>query len=198
MIEDRLDIADLVVRWTFYRDQERWDQLRATFATGGTISISWFHGLHDDFVAASEKMAALGGSLLKHQIGMPAITVNSDRALSEVNVIIMVRARTRVGAVDTSSYARFLDRLVKQDGHWKFAERVGIYEKDRIDPVDAPTLPASLYEGSNDHPAEIRFLGRSLKAAGHSISASTVLDKSPAMTALYERAHRWLDGGDAA
>jgi len=196
MIEDQLDVADLVNRWAFYRDQQRWAQLRDTFVAGGSISISWFHGPHEDFVRASEEMAERGGSVLKHQLGVPAVTVNGDRALSEVNVIIMVRARTRAGEVDTSSYARFLDRLVRQDGRWRFAERVGIYEKDRIDPVDTPALPASLYAGPDDHPAEIRFLGRSLKAAGLPISETIVLDRSPALAELYERAQRWLHGAE--
>jgi len=193
-VEDRLEIADLINRWAFYRDQERWQALRETFAPAGTISISWFSGTHDDFVTESMTIAARGRSTLKHQLGVPAVTVNGERALSEVNVVIMVRASTPAGEIDTSSFARFLDRMTKVDGRWRFVERVGIYEKDRIDPVDRPALPAGLYEGAAEHPREIRFLARSLTAAGLSVSPRTVLDKSEAMRALYRDAERWLEG----
>ncbi|MEX2131854.1 MAG: nuclear transport factor 2 family protein [Pseudohongiellaceae bacterium] len=111
------------------------------YYAGGRISISWFDGRHEDFVDASKRIAAHGTSRLKHQIGSPVVTINGHRAISETNVIIMVRARTGAGEIDTSSYARFYDWLVKVNGVWKFAERVGVYEKDRIDPVSSAQGP---------------------------------------------------------
>lgn len=194
-MDDVTQIAGLVTRWTFFRDQEDWDALRDTFVPEGRISISWFDGSHERFVAASQQMAARGGSRLKHQLGPPAVRVRGDRALCEVNVIIRVRAATPYGEIDTSSYARFLDRLVRHHGKWKFAERVGVYEQDRIDPVDSPSLPAELYQGLDAFPAPIRFLARSLTRAGLSVSASAVMDGSPEWKALQAGNQAWLLGG---
>lgn len=195
-IEDRLAIADLINRWCFYRDQRAWDRLGNTFTNDGTISISWFDGLHSDFVSASKGMAKNGKSTLKHLVGVPRVQINGDRALAEVNVTIMVRILTPMSELDTSSYARFYDRLEKKSGEWKIVRRVAIYEKDRIDPVNSSTLPSRLYKGLEQYPKELKFLARSLKSAGIPLSKSIVLDKSPKMDELYRNAEVWLSAGN--
>jgi hypothetical protein len=191
-IDDKVAIAELITQWTYHRDQENWQALENTFIPDGRISISWHDGTHEAFVTASKKIAARGGSLLKHQIGLPVTEINGNKAISEVNVIIMVRAKTPFGEFDTSSYARFYDRLIKQNGQWKFAERIGVYEKDRIDPVNQPALPAPLYEGLEAFPEPIKFLAKSLTSAGLKISETTILDKSPEWEILRISQLKWL------
>src|SRR5262245_11572347 len=117
------EIAALIQRWAFWRDQEAWDALRDSFHEGGTISLSWFEGLHADFVAASRHMAASRSAIVKHRLGVPAIRVRRERATSEVDVSILVRAPTPFGEVDTATYARFVDRLERRDGVWRIARR---------------------------------------------------------------------------
>lgn len=191
----KVEIAELVNNWGFWRDQERWPELSSAFHPGGTISISWYDGSHDGFVEASKVIAARGTALLKHQFGVPSIRVEETRAVSEVNVIIMVRSSAPFGAVDTSSYARFIDMLEQRDGAWKIQKRVAVYEKDRIDPVDMPALPAAVFEGLDAFPAELRFLAASMKKAGIELSKTVVLDRSPEAKALYDEADAWLAGG---
>lgn len=194
MIASRLEIAALVNDWAFHRDQESWDALRETFHADGTISLSWFDGPHEAFVAASRNLAKAGNARLKHQIGVPRIRIEGGRALSEVNVTIMVRTKMPAAELDTTSWARFYDRLEKRDGAWKIVQRTAIYEKDRADPVTGPALPAALYEGLEKYPAELRFLAASLDKAGIPLSKSTVLDKSPELKALYAAGDAWLAG----
>ncbi len=64
MLEARTEIADLVNNWAFFRDQEKWDALSATFHEGGTISLSWYAGPHEGFVAASRQLAARCSSIM--------------------------------------------------------------------------------------------------------------------------------------
>lgn len=194
MVQSRLEIADLVNDWAFHRDQESWEALAATFHEGGTISLSWFSGPHAGFVAASRELAKSGAAILKHYVGVPRIRIEGGRALSEVNVTIMVRVKTPAGEVDTTSYARFLDRLERRDGAWKILQRTAIYEKDRADPVSRPALPDAFFAGLDRYPAELRFLAASLDKAGVPLSKSTVLDKSPEMKALYAEGEAWLAG----
>ncbi|MEQ9151486.1 MAG: nuclear transport factor 2 family protein [Parvibaculaceae bacterium] len=189
------EIAALVNNWGFYRDQERWAELSSVFHPGGTISISWYDGPHEGFVEASKMIAANGTALLKHQFGVPSIRVEGGRAVSEVNVVIMVRSSAPFGIVDTTSHARFVDLIEKRDGAWKIRKRVAIYEKDRIDPVDMPALPAAVFEGLDAFPAELRFLAASMKKAGIELSKTVVLDRSPEAKALYDEADAWLAGG---
>jgi hypothetical protein len=191
----KVEIAELVNNWGFWRDQERWAELSSVFHPGGTISISWYDGPHEGFVEASKMIAATGTALLKHQFGVPSIRVDGDRAVSEVNVIIMVRSSAPFGTVDTSSYARFIDMLEKRDGAWRISKRVAVYEKDRIDPVDMSALPPAVFEGLDQFPPQLRFLAASMKRGGIELSKTVVLDKSPAMKAVYDEADAWLTGG---
>ncbi len=191
-LEAKQAISELVTSWTYFRDQEAWDKLEASFVPEGRISISWFDGKHEDFVAASKQMAARGGSLLKHQVGPAVIHLNRDKALSEVNVVIMVRVKTPFGQIDTASYARFYDRLVKVDSNWQFLDRVGVYEKDRVDPVDFALLPDAFFDGLAQYPEPIKFLAKSLVGAGLTISNSVVLDRSSAWQALRKSNEDWL------
>ncbi|MBX3488563.1 nuclear transport factor 2 family protein [Parvibaculum sp.] len=194
MDDARTEIADLVNNWALFRDQEKWDALSGTFHEGGTISLSWFDGPHEGFIAASRQLAARGGALLKHHIGVPRIRISGDRALSEVNVTIMVRAKTPAGEVDTTSYARFIDRIEKRDGTWRIVKRVAVYEKDRADPVDRASLPDGFFDGLEKFPAELKFLAASLDKAGIPLSPATVLDKSPELAALHAEGDAWLAG----
>jgi hypothetical protein len=191
--DPRTEIAELVNAWSFHRDQEAWDDLAACFADGGTISISWFDGAHADFVAASKRLAG-GGSLLKHAMGVPRIRVNGERATSEANVAIQVRATTPFGEVDTTSFARFYDRLERRDGRWRIVKRTAIYERDRVDPVDRAALPEAFYAGLDRFPPPLRFLGASLERRGVPLQKSAVLDKSPQLAALYRDGDAWLAG----
>ena len=149
----RSEIAALINDWAFFRDQEWWDELLGTFHEDGTISLSWFDGPYAGFVAASQKLAASGNTILKHQLGVPRIEIRGDRALSAVDVVIRVRATTPAGEVDTTSFARFHDRLEKRAGAWKILKRTAVYEKDRADPVSGPTLPEGFFEGLDRFPA---------------------------------------------
>lgn len=194
MDDARTEIANLVNNWAFFRDQENWDELSGTFHEGGMISLSWFDGPHEGFIAASRRLAARNTALLKHYVGVPRIRIGGDRALSEVNVTIMVRAKTPAGEVDTTSYARFIDRIEKRDGTWRIVKRVAVYEKDRADPVDRPLLPEAFFEGLEKFPAELKFLAASLDKGGIPLSPATVLDKSPELAALHAEGDAWLAG----
>jgi hypothetical protein len=189
---DKFEIGELINSWGFYRDQGRWDELLDTFHEDGTISISWFNGPHKKFVEISSQMAKEDTSVLKHHIGTPMISVNGSRAVSEANVTILVRAKTPKGDIDNASYARFYDFLEKRNGKWKILKRVGIYEKDRLDPVKQPYLEEMFFKGLEEFPPQLQFLGGALKKVGKTILPSVIIDKSNAMENLYKEGKLWL------
>jgi hypothetical protein len=192
IMSDKFEIAELINNWTFYRDQGSWDELLGTFADSGTISLSWFDGPHKDFVAASKQLATNRSMLVKHHIGTPRIGISGNKAISEVNVTIMVRAKTPAGEVDTTSYARFYDHVEKRAGHWQISKRVAIYEWDRADPVQQPALPEAMFKDLDQYPAELRFLASSIRKMGGELSKSTTVDKSPELADLYKSGNAWL------
>ncbi|NGY05919.1 nuclear transport factor 2 family protein [Solimonas terrae] len=192
-MEAKAEIAEVVNNWTFFRDQEAWSSLLGTFHEDGTISLSWYQGPFKGFVAASENASKGKNAIVKHYVGIPMIQVNGDRALSETNVTIMLRAKTPAGEVDTTSYARFFDLVERRNGSWKILKRTAIYERDRLDPVQGP-LPDVFYKGLEQYPEELRFLASSLHKLGIEISPATVVDKSPALAELYRGGSDWLLG----
>ncbi len=195
MTDSKAEIAEVINSWAFHRDQEAWDELLGSFHADGAISLSWFDGSYEAFVAASKRLATRGNTVLKHYVGTPRIRVNTDRALSETNVTIMLRTRTPIGEVDTTSYARFFDYVEKRQGRWKILRRTAIYEKDRADPVERATLPEAFFQDLDQYPRELRFLASSLKRVGAELSKATVLDKSQEMERLYREGDAWLSGG---
>ncbi len=193
-LDSRSEIAALIHDWAFYRDQQSWHELLGTFHEDGRISISWFDGAFAAFVEASKMLAKNSDSILKHSLGVPRIGVSGNRAISEVDVIIRVRAKTQLGEVDTTSFARFHDRVERRNGAWKLLERTAIYEKDRADPVSMPVLPEAFFEGLDQYPTQVRFLASSIAKVGASLSKTIVFDRSEAAKALYQRGRTWLGG----
>jgi hypothetical protein len=190
--KSREEIAALINDWGFFRDQGRFDELLELFHEDGHISISWIDAPYADFVAVS-KLAALRAALsVKHQLGVPRIQVQDERALSEVNVTILVRSQLRGVDVDTTSYCRFLDQLERRAGRWRILRRTGIYERDRADPVTAAVLPSDLFQDLSAYPSELRFLASTFKEIGVDWVRSVVRHGTPEMDALYAGAARWL------
>jgi len=186
------EIAARINRWAFDRDQQSWEALLDAFHDDGVISLSWFDGPYAGFVAASQRMAAVGRALVKHRLGVPAIRVRGGRALSEVDVAILVRAQSPFGEIDTTTHARFFDWLERRTGVWRLLRRTAIYEKDQVAPVCRPSLPAEFFAGLERFPAEVRFLAASLERAGAALVKGLVLDGSPAARDAYREGEAWL------
>jgi len=197
--EDRLECADLVVRWGLYRDQGRWDELFGTFHPEALIHISWFSGPASGFVEESRKTFDPTGARmrLKHLIWPPIVDVEGDRAIAEASAAIVVRARFDGFQVDNTSYARFHDRMERRGGVWRIVERTGIYEFDRYDPVDSPDGFAD-YMRSNDFsgvPAAYRYIGYRVMQMGRTLAPDVHVDGSGRTEALYAAGRAWLAGG---
>ena len=176
-----------------FRDEGQWDALRDLFHPQATIAVSWYRGPIDGFIEASRSMA----SPTKHWLGVPRIQVRGERALSEVDVAIMVRSKVGALEIDVTSYARFLDRFVLcEDGRWRIVERTGIYEKDRIDPVQPSILFWLVYRFARfaRFPAEYRHLAFGLKRQGLQPADRVVVAHSRDEAALKASAATWLAG----
>lgn len=192
-IHDAHEIAQLVGSWALLRDQSRWDALDELFIDDGVISISWMHGPHSAFVAASRLAAEASLLQVKHQMGMPFVLTREGRATAETDVTIMVRATIEGCEADVTSYARFFDRLERTSGRWRFRQRTAIYERDRIDPVFPHALPDDLLANGTGAPAALRCLAGALGKLGLTLSPHLVVDRSPALQALQDEAAAWLE-----
>ncbi|WP_375691314.1 nuclear transport factor 2 family protein [Pseudooceanicola sp. LIPI14-2-Ac024] len=188
-------IAQLIQRWGLARDQGRWDELADCFTADGTISVTWFTGAFSDFIAASRRTYQPASPRVKHLVGVPVVDVMGDRALAETNIQILGRFAIEGVAVDNTSFARFLDRIVRTPGGWRIQSRVAIYEKDRLDPVvPGPAFDAVMAETDfSTVPEPYRFLGYRLLTSGRSLHPGIVCD-GPGSERLLAAARDWLAG----
>jgi SnoaL-like protein len=193
MFEDKLACAEVIQTWGFCRDQSRWSELLDTFTPDGTITVSWFSGPFTQFVERC-KAAVGAGQHSKHHIWPSIIRVNDDRATAETSIVIHVRQAISGAPIDISSHARFLDRLERRGGRWAIRERVAIYERDRLDPVEPSPAFEALFEDTDfaSYPEQYRYMAARLKAAGRALAPVIHRDGAPETAELYARYADWL------
>ena len=193
---DTLEIVQLVQAWGLRRDQGQWAELARTFTEDGTISVSWFAGPHADFIERCRATHKALSPRSKHLIGMPVVDIEADRAIAETSIQILGRANLEGMAVDNTSYARFVDRLLRTDGGWRIGSRIAIYEKDRLDPV-VPSADFDRFMQETDFsalPEAYRYLGYRLLQGGRQLLPDIIVDGSPEAERLLEETGNWLRG----
>jgi SnoaL-like domain len=197
--DDKLAIAELIQSWGVYRDQGQWQNLRETFTPDGQISISWFHGPHEQFVERCKANFVVADTWSRHHFHAPSIRLKGDRAVVETPVIIRVRQKFKHVPIDLTSWSRFLDRVERQPARWRIAERAAIYERDRLDSVE-PSEDYSLlfaHGGAARFPEQYRYMAfRLAHTKGRKLAPVVYRDGGPETAELNARFSQWL--GDRA
>jgi hypothetical protein len=190
---DKYACAELIQSWGLYRDQGKWPQLLATFAPDGEISVSWFSGSFAEFVAHCRR-GFESGQRSKHLILPSLVRGAGDRAMAETNIVILVRQKVGGVLTDMTSYARFLDRIVRKGGRWMILERIAVYERDRLDPVEPSEAFAQVFKSADltVYPEEYRYMAARLAAIGRPLAPVVYRDGSPHTAQLYARYEAWL------
>jgi hypothetical protein len=196
-LADRMACADLVQAWGVYRDQGKWKELRGTFTPDGHISISWFRGPFEQFVERCRASFAAGHGWSRHHLFPSTVRLNGDRAVAETTIVIRVRQKFSGIDVDLTSYSRFLDRIERHAGGWLIAERAGIYERDRLDPVEPSPAFDELFKAANtaQYPEQYRYMAfRLAHTEGRTLAPVIYRDRGPETDDLYARHAAWLAG----
>ena len=150
--EDRVAIRDLIESWVLWRDTGTWDRLRTVWHDDGRMMATWFQGTADEFIAASRAGFARGVRA-QHNLGGMTIDIAGNRAVTQTKMAILQRAPIEGVVCDFTMIGRFYDFLEKRSGRWGLVLRQPIYEKDRIDPVDAGRRnPSSIQSCSRAFP----------------------------------------------
>lgn len=124
-VEDVLEIQQLFVDYGAHLDAGRFDEYAALFSEEGEISLGPM-GRAKGREAIRDLMAAtLAGNVGNsyHIISSPMVQLNGDEATSEV--MWSVIHRDTDGQARLSMCGRHRDRLVREDGRWRFARRRG-------------------------------------------------------------------------
>jgi hypothetical protein len=86
-VADRLAIQDLIARYPLAVDGRDWDALDSLFAADARIDFTAFGGPAGDLLSTKEFLRdALGGfRRSQHMMGLPAITLDGDRATARTS-----------------------------------------------------------------------------------------------------------------
>jgi uncharacterized protein (TIGR02246 family) len=127
-LEDVREIHQLFVDYGAHLDAGRFDEYAALFSEEGEISLGPM-GHAKGREAIKELMAGtlagrVGSSF--HIISSPIVQVIGDGATSEV--MWSVINRDADGQARLSMCGRHRDRLVREDGRWRFAHRRGFID----------------------------------------------------------------------
>ena len=85
-----------------------------------------------------------GGAAATHTICPVEIMTHGNRAATESTGTVMIRFKHEGIEYDCTSYTRFLSRLEKVDGEWKFLTLEATYEKDTIIPSSPQSTQVKL------------------------------------------------------
>jgi hypothetical protein len=193
-ILDRLAIAHAVQNWALWRDAGQWDRLRSLYTPDAKVHATWFVGSAQQFIERSIE-SAKNGPRVQHFIGPTSVDLNGDKAIAESRVILLVRAALEGIEVDVTCHGRFYDRFLRQAGEWRIAERMGIYEKDRIDPVVPGAIvrldPTTLAR----YPEGYRHLAYVQASGGACITPDLPTPGSDVLARIYREGSEWLRSG---
>lgn len=195
--DDKYACAELVQSWGLYRDQHRWTELTGTFKPDGMIAVSWFRGLFPEFVDRCRARDVTRTGRGKHLLWPSLVQIRGNRALAQTSVMILVRQNIEGVVVDLTSNARFLDRLEKKSSIWKFVERVAVYERDRLDPVEPSLAFNELMQRADcsRYPQQYRYMAYRIASAGGTLAMPVCCDGMPETAALQARYEAWLAEG---
>jgi hypothetical protein len=190
---DRLAIREVVENWVVWRDAGAWDRFRGVWHADGRMMATWFQGTAEEFIEVSRAGFERGVSIL-HFLGGNSVDIAGNRAISQTKMTISQRGKVDGVAVDVVCTGRFYDFFEKRDGRWAIVLRQPIYEKDRMDPVDAsarftldPVLLGRFPEG-------YRHLAYLQTQIGFKVKTDMPGLKGPEVEALYAQGKAWLEG----
>ena len=194
--EDAYEIERLLVAWSHARDYGDWDALAACFHDDATVRMAWIAGPARDYVAHARAGAKTRDprTSSKHIITNPLIHIAGDRAFSICHALLSARRIVEGVEIDLESWFRIFDLLERRDGRWAIFKRTGIYEKDRISPVDPAGFPEGFWDGvdMSQFPPNKRFYNVLEVKSGKQPNTGYVQAYSAEETALHEEGRRWV------
>ena len=157
------------------------------------MTVTWFDGPFEDFIAASARSRA-GGRMSQHVLGGTAVDINLPRALAQTRLLLLVRGSVGDVEVDVTCTGRFVDRVERRDGRWGIVKRNAVYEKSRIDTV-APGARLQLDQQLLDSfPRGYCHLAYLQAQSGVQTAGDLPTGSGPALEALLSGGYAWLNG----
>jgi hypothetical protein len=190
---DEFEIRRLIENWVIWRDSGDFERFATLWHANGQMIVTWNQSSAVEFTQRAKAFFD-GGSKSIHMLGGSSIEVAGSRAVAQTKVAIKVRGDAHGTEVDVTSFGRFVDFLLKEDGRWQLCLRTVIYEMDQMVPVvpGAPvTLDAALL---GQYPEGYRYLAYLLKQVGAEVKKDLPGTRGPEVAALMADTRAWLAG----
>jgi len=190
---DRLELRQLIDNWAIWRDAGMWEKFRTVWHDDGRMMATWTQGTADEFIAMNKAGWDKGVSIL-HFLGGFTAEINGARAVTQTKMTISQRGDVHGVTCDVVCTGRFYDFLEKRNGAWGMCLRQPIYEKDRLDKVDANAtleLDAGLLD---QFPVGYRHLAYIQTQVGYEVEKNMPGLKGPRVEELYATGAAWLRG----
>ncbi|MFF3573177.1 nuclear transport factor 2 family protein [Nocardia jiangxiensis] len=125
-ISDRLEIQDLMVRYSHAVDTRQWDLLDEVFTPDAHIDYSAMGGSTGDLAATKEFLATMLPNFLafQHLISNSSISVDGDTATGRTlchNPMLVADAQGKQSLMLCGLW--YLDTFVRIDGQWRIQRR---------------------------------------------------------------------------
>jgi len=193
---DRQAIRELIENWALWRDTGAWQRFRGLWHDDGEMWATMFQGPIDAFIAQAQQAHARGVTA-QHILGGSTVDIAGNRAVAQTRATIGQRTLVHGVECDVVCTIRFYDLLERRDGRWGLVRRQGIYEKDRLDPVDPSETVALDPAVLARFPSGYRHLAYLQTQAGFQVKTDMPGFAGPEVEALYARGAAWLAGAAA-
>jgi hypothetical protein len=184
-------IRELLENWVLWRDQGSWERFRTCWHSDARMLATWFDGPAERFIEVSRQAFDRGITIL-HALGGSTIDIARERAVAQTKMTISQRAAVEGVLCDVVCTGRFYDLLEERDGRWAIVLRRCIYDKDRIDPVEAGaslTLDSALLGA---FPEGYRHLAYVQTKGGFQVRHDLPSLRGPAVDRVYAMGAAWL------
>ena len=191
---DEASIRRLIESWVLWRDAGQWDRLRTVWHPDGRMTATWMSGTAEQFIQASEEGWKRGVAVI-HTLGGCSIDIAGDRAVAQTKMTISQRAPLAGVLCDCVCQGRFFDLFERRAGRWGLVLRQPIYEKDRLDAVDASQTLDLDREKLATLPAGYRHLAYLQLGLGMNVNLYLQGIRGAEVESLYAQGREWLAGG---
>jgi len=199
-LTDKLRIREQVQNWVIWRDSGDWEKFRTVWHEGAQMQATWFRGPVENFIAHASKNFGRGtiDAQLLHFLGGTSIELKGTRAIAQTKKRIESRQTVEGVTCDVVCLGRFYQFFEKRDGRWAIVLHQGIYEKDRLDPVDPARVPVLDRDLLASFPEGYRHLAYVQTKAGFAVKRDMPGFRGRELERLYAAGATFLANGPAA
>lgn len=190
---ERLRVKELIEYERFCKDNEVWEGLESCYAKGAKISVAWFQGGSEDFIAVSKKMKTHA----PHKLFNMFVRLRKNKAAAVLMMTIDRETTVEGLPAEVRSDAKGVYRAQKIDGEWKILSLDVVYEKDGLT-LKYPNNEVSVSpEVMKKYRASYACSSFVIESSGGKVNDEALgVDQPEKVKKLYDETEKWLLEGE--